>query len=182
MVTDMPEHAPRAVPAPTNSAGSPDPELARARAAAAQVLDPEIPVITIDELGMLRGVRRAGNQIVVEISPTYTGCPATSAIQLAVEAAVLDAGVPNAKVVLVLSPAWTTDDINLSGRAKLRAFGIAPPERRGKAALLFGSDVVACPRCTSLETTRISEFGSTACKALWRCETCKEPFDYFKCI
>ena len=159
-----------------------DAQLAHAWNAAAAVLDPEIPVLTIGDLGILRGVERRDGHIVVRITPTYTGCPATLAIRLAVEAALLDAGLPAARVETVLSPAWSTDDITAEGGRKLREFGIAPPRRRGRDHDLFTQDTVACPRCSSTQTTRISEFGSTACKALWRCEDCREPFDYFKCL
>jgi ring-1,2-phenylacetyl-CoA epoxidase subunit PaaD len=157
-----------------------DADLQRARQIAAEVLDPEIPVITLEELGVLRGVTRRDGRIVVTLTPTYTGCPATAAIQLAVEVALIDAGVRGARVEKVLSPAWTTDDINESGRAKLLAYGIAPPNKTTPGGL-FENDVVACPRCGSEHTSKVSEFGSTACKAMWRCEDCREPFDYFKC-
>lgn len=160
-----------------------DRDLARALAAAAAVPDPEIPVVTLADLGILRGVERRDDAIVVKLTPTYTGCPATFTIRLDVEAALLAAGLKNARTEVVLSPPWTTDDITEAGRDKLRAYGIAPPPMRsGKGSLLFGSDVVSCPRCRSNETTRISEFGSTPCKALWRCEACREPFDVFKCL
>ncbi len=162
-----------------------DLDLARAEAVAGAVPDPEIPVVTLADLGILRGVTREDGQIVVRISPTYTGCPATLAIRLAVETALLEAGLA-ARIETVLSPAWSTDDITEAGRAKLKAYGIAPPGRRGsrsgQVAGLFAEETVACPRCNSTATSRISEFGSTACKALWRCETCREPFDYFKCL
>lgn len=158
----------------------------RARAAAAAVPDPEIPVLTIADLGVLRGVARRGGRVVVTLTPTYTGCPATLAIRLDVEAALAAAGVVDAVVETVLAPAWTTDDITEAGRAKLAAYGIAPPPRRsgraGRGALLFADTEVTCPRCGSAATTRISEFGSTPCKALWRCEACREPFDAFKCL
>jgi ring-1,2-phenylacetyl-CoA epoxidase subunit PaaD len=157
-----------------------DADLQRAQAIAAAVLDPEVPVITLQELGVLRGVTRRGERIVVTLTPTYTGCPATAAIQLAVEMALMDAGIHGARVETVLSPAWTTDDISETGRAKLLAYGIAPPNKT-KPAGLFEDDVVACPKCGSQHTMQVSEFGSTACKALWRCEDCREPFDYFKC-
>lgn len=161
----------------------PDRELARARAIAAAVPDPEIPVLSLDDLGILRGIDRRDGQIVVRLTPTYTGCPATLAIRLAVETALLAAGIGMARVETVLHPPWSTDDITAAGRDKLRAFGIAPPAQgRGKGALLFGEEAVACPRCGALTTSRISQFGSTACKALWRCEACREPFDYFKCL
>lgn len=167
---------------PRASASNADPDLERARAVAAAVLDPEIPVLTLEDLGVLRGVERRGEQIVVKLTPTYSGCPATLAIQLMVESALRDAGFANARVETVLSPAWTTDDIGEAGRRKLKEFGIAPPARAGGVRALFGEETVACPKCGSTATTRISEFGSTACKALWRCQSCSEPFDYFKCI
>ena len=157
-------------------------ELQRARAVAAAVLDPEIPVITIADLGVLRDVRAEGDTLVVDLTPTYLGCPAVLAIELATEAALRDAGFADVKIVRVMSPPWTTDAITPEGREKLRAYGITPPNRASKGALLFASETVACPRCASTNTERISEFGSTACKAQWRCTACREPFDYFKCI
>jgi ring-1,2-phenylacetyl-CoA epoxidase subunit PaaD len=159
-----------------------DPEIERARAIAAAVLDPEIPVLTLEDLGVLRGVGRNEGQIVVKLTPTYTGCPATLAIRLAVQAALAEAGLAEARVETVLAPPWTTDDITEEGRRKLKDFGIAPPNRAGGVRALFGEETVACPKCGSTATAKISEFGSTACKALWRCESCAEPFDYFKCI
>lgn len=167
------------VPAPSPT----DPELDRAYAAAASVVDPEIPVVTLADLGILRGVARADDDSIrVEITPTYTGCPATLAIQLAVEAALAEAGLAHARVVSVLSPAWSTDDITEEGRRRLKAYGIAPPETGASRGALFGVETVTCPHCDSRDTERISDFGSTACKALWRCRTCREPFDYFKCL
>ena len=157
-----------------------DVALTRAFAIAAAVLDPEVPVLTLEDLGVLRGVVRRDGHIVVLLTPTYTGCPATAVIQLAVEMALLAAGIPNAVVQTVLSPPWTTDDLTAAGRAKLLAYGIAPPGK-GSPAMLFADEQVACPKCRSLQTQKISEFGSTACKAQWRCEACREPFDYFKC-
>jgi ring-1,2-phenylacetyl-CoA epoxidase subunit PaaD len=159
-----------------------DTELDRASAIAAAVVDPEIPVLTLQDLGVLRGVERRDGCILVKLTPTYTGCPATLAIQLSVEAALAEAGMAQARVEMVLSPPWTTDDITEQGRQKLKAFGIAPPNRTGGVRALFGEETVACPKCGSSRTARISEFGSTACKALWRCQTCSEPFDYFKCL
>ena len=159
-----------------------DPDLNRARTIAAAVLDPEIPVLTLEDLGVLRGVERRDGRIVVKLTPTYTGCPATLAIQLAVEAALAEAGMPASRVETVLSPPWSTDQISEEGRRKLKEFGIAPPNRAAGPRALFGEETVACPKCGSAETAKISEFGSTACKALWRCKTCAEPFDYFKCI
>lgn len=158
-------------------------EVSRALAVAGAVPDPEIPVITLADLGVLRGAEMRDGHVVVRLTPTYTGCPATLAIQLAVEAALRDAKLPDPRVEIVLSPAWTTDDITNEGRRKLEEFGIAPPNRAGRrGTLLFATETVACPRCHSTETTRISEFGSTPCKSLWRCESCHEPFDYFKCL
>jgi ring-1,2-phenylacetyl-CoA epoxidase subunit PaaD len=159
-----------------------DADLDRAYAAAATVVDPEIPVLTLEDLGVLRGVERRGTAIVVRLTRTYTGCPATLAIQLAVEAALAEAGLAEARVETVLSPPWSTDDITEDGRRKLREYGIAPPARGAAARSLFAEDTVACPKCGSTDTSRISEFGSTACKALWRCQACAEPFDYFKCL
>jgi ring-1,2-phenylacetyl-CoA epoxidase subunit PaaD len=159
-----------------------DAMLALARRTVAAVVDPEIPVLTLEDLGVLRGVERREGRIVVRLTPTYSGCPATLAIQRAVEAALAHAGIVGATVERVLSPPWSTDDITEEGRRKLMAFGIAPPTRGEGARALFGAEIVACPRCGSSETARISEFGSTACKALWRCESCAEPFDYFKCL
>lgn len=159
-----------------------DSDLEHAHAAAAAVVDPEIPVLTLEDLGVLRGVERRGQAIVVKLTPTYTGCPATLAIQLAVEAALAAAGLVGARVETVLAPPWSTDDITEEGRRKLKEFGIAPPARGAAARSLFAEETVACPKCGSTATVRISEFGSTACKALWRCEACAEPFDYFKCL
>ena len=156
--------------------------LALARKIAATVPDPEIPVVTVADLGILRGVRVDGDTIVVTLTPTYSGCPAVLAIELAVEAALRDAGFAHVRIERVLSPPWSTDAITDDGRRKLAAYGIAPPSRRSKGAMLFTDDVIACPRCQSSNTSKVSEFGSTACKALWRCDDCREPFDYFKCI
>ena len=154
---------------------------ARARAALAAVCDPEIPVLSIADLGVLRDVRAHGDTIEVDITPTYSGCPAMSTIALDIEVALARAGFASTKVRTVLSPAWTTDWLSEEGRAKLRAYGIAPPAGRGGRRALFGQDEVECPRCASRDTERLAEFGSTSCKALWRCRACREPFDYFKC-
>jgi len=160
----------------------PDAEMARALAVAAAVVDPEIPVLTLEDLGVLRAVERCDGHIVVKLTPTYTGCPATLAIRLAVETALAEAGLADARVETVLSPPWSTDQITEEGRRKLREFGIAPPNRAAGPRALFGEETVACPKCGSTDTARISEFGSTACKALWQCKACAEPFDYFKCL
>lgn len=158
-------------------------DLRRAVCVAGAVPDPEIPAITLADLGVVRGAACVGGAIVISLSPTYTGCPATHVIRLSVETALIEAGFETARVEMVLHPPWTTDDITDEGRRKLRDYGIAPPVRNAsRGALLFGDETVACPRCASTRTTRISEFGSTPCKALWRCEACREPFDYFKCL
>ena len=154
---------------------------ARAWRAVAAVRDPEIPVLTIEDLGVLRSVEVRGGQIEVAITPTYSGCPAMDVIALEVELALARAGIGPAKVTRVLSPAWTTDWLSEAGRQKLLAAGIAPPARNAGRAALFGHDEVACPRCGSNQTERVAAFGSTACKALWRCRSCREPFDHFKC-
>ncbi|HEX8585821.1 MAG TPA: 1,2-phenylacetyl-CoA epoxidase subunit PaaD [Allosphingosinicella sp.] len=133
------------------------------------VLDPEVPVVSVVELGIVRSVTEEA----VVITPTYTGCPATQAIERDIRAALDAAGYRHIRTETILSPAWTTDWITPEGRAKLHAYGIAPPVPRGAA--------VACPQCGSTDTAEISRFGSTACKALWRCSACLEPFDLFKC-
>nr|WP_233193110.1 1,2-phenylacetyl-CoA epoxidase subunit PaaD [Acidimangrovimonas sediminis] len=155
---------------------------ARAWAAAAAVPDPEIPVVTVADLGILRAVTLRDGVAVAQVSPTYTGCPAVLAIELAVEAALRDAGF-EARVERQLSPPWTTDWITEEGREKLRAYGIAPPAQAANSVrALFGESVVACPRCGSEATEKLSDFGSTPCKAQYRCRDCLEPFDHFKCI
>jgi ring-1,2-phenylacetyl-CoA epoxidase subunit PaaD len=159
-----------------------DTDLARAVGIAESVPDPEIPILTLGDLGVIRGARRDGRHVLVAVTPTYTGCPATLAIRLAVEAALAAAGMGEARVETVLAPAWTTDDLSEAGQAKLRAVGIAPPAGKVGHRALFGEDEVTCPRCGSADTERLSEFGATPCKALWRCAACREPFDYFKCI
>jgi ring-1,2-phenylacetyl-CoA epoxidase subunit PaaD len=160
-------------------------DLTRARALAAAVADPEIPVLTIDDLGVLREVRCDDDgTVVVAITPTYSGCPAMDAIRADVLTALRDGGFERARVDLVLSPAWTTDWMSADGRRKLAEYGIAPPatgsERRSRpVALTLG---IRCPQCGSLDTEQLSRFGSTACKALWRCRACAEPFDHFKSL
>ena len=147
-----------------------------------QVPDPEIPVLSITDLGIVRDVE-IGERVTVALSPTYSGCPATEVIEKSVLDALHDHGIEDVEIKRVLSPPWTTDWITEEGRDKLRDYGIAPPERgAGKRALLRGERQVACPRCASIATERVSEFGSTACKASYRCSECLEPFEYFKCI
>jgi ring-1,2-phenylacetyl-CoA epoxidase subunit PaaD len=139
----------------------------RIRAVLQSVPDPEIPAISVVELGIVRSVEPDR----VVITPTYTGCPAAQVIEADIRAALDSAGYRRVRIETALSPAWTTDWITPEGRAKLRAYGIAPPTR----------PAVECPQCGSPETEEISRFGSTPCKALWRCRACAEPFDLFKC-
>ena len=152
----------------------------RALEAAASVVDPEIPVLTIADLGVLRDVSETGDGVEVLITPTYSGCAAMGVIAMEVELALSRAGIPG-RVRTVLSPAWTTDWMTQDGRRKLLDYGIAPPVPGSGRRALFGVDTVACPRCGSDHTEVVAEFGSTSCKALWRCLACREPFDYFKC-
>ena len=147
------------------------------------VKDPEIPVISIRELGVLRGVKVHGDEVEVTITPTYSGCPAMDVMKFDVEKALRGAGIERFSVKQVLSPAWTTDWISESGKQKLSDYGIAPPPHSSDIrALKGGTPVTACPQCSSTDTVLISQFGSTACKALYRCKTCLEPFDLFKCL
>jgi len=153
----------------------------RAWDVAGRVVDPEIPVLTIADLGVLRDVTVDEGRIEVTITPTYSGCPAMNMITLEIELALEREGFRDSKVRTVLAPAWTTDWMSEAGRRKLREYGIAPPQAGSSRRALFGKDEVACPQCGSDDTEVLSEFGSTSCKALWRCRTCREPFDYFKC-
>ena len=152
----------------------------RALAALEAVTDPEIPVLTIADLGILRDLAVHGDTVEVTVTPTYSGCPAMNMIVVEIETALARAGI-TAKVRTSLSPAWTTDWLSDAARQKLAAFGIAPPEHAASRRGLFGEAHPACPRCGSQDTELISEFGSTACKSLHRCRACKEPFDAFKC-
>lgn len=149
--------------------------------AAAQVVDPEIPVLTIADLGVLREVAVTDQGVEVAITPTYSGCPAMNMIALEIELALEREGIRNPIIRTVLSPAWTTDWMSEQGRRKLKEYGIAPPIAGGGRRALFGEQQVECPQCGSANTEVLSEFGSTSCKALWRCRDCREPFDYFKC-
>jgi ring-1,2-phenylacetyl-CoA epoxidase subunit PaaD len=153
----------------------------RAWDVAAAVVDPEIPVLTIADLGVLRDVAVHDGCVEVEITPTYSGCPAMNMIALEIELALEREGFRHSKIRTVLSPAWTTDWMSEAGRRKLREYGIAPPLPSSSRRALFGIQQVACPQCGSQNTEVLSEFGSTSCKALWRCKSCREPFDYFKC-
>ncbi len=153
----------------------------RAWAAAASVVDPELPALTIADLGVLRDVTVTDDGVEVAITPTYSGCPAMRMIALDIVAALERAGIAGGRVRTVLSPAWTTAWMTPDARRKLLEDGIAPPlDAQGRGAL-FGAAVPSCPRCGAAATERLAEFGSTACKALWRCTACREPFDHFKC-
>jgi ring-1,2-phenylacetyl-CoA epoxidase subunit PaaD len=160
------------------------PDVDTVHALLKQVADPEIPVLTIADLGVLRDVRVEDGRVIVVITPTYSGCPAMKAIEDEVYRVLRDSGLEQVEVRTQLAPAWTTDWMSAEGRRKLREYGIAPPAQSGRraGALADARTVVQCPRCGSESTGRISEFGSTACKALYRCTDCLEPFDYFKCI
>jgi len=163
-------------------ATAPPPELlARLNGILAQVADPEIPVISVLDLGVIRHLAlRPDGQLEVGIAPTYSGCPANAVIKADVLRALAAAGFA-AVAVDVLAPPWTSDWLSETGRRKLEAFGIAPPSRRARDAR-HDDAPAACPRCGSRRTTRVSEFGSTPCKAHYRCDACLEPFDYFKCL
>ncbi|HBG97345.1 MAG: phenylacetate-CoA oxygenase subunit PaaJ [Rhodobacteraceae bacterium] len=139
-----------------------------------QIPDPEIPAISLVDLGIVRDIAWQGDTLTVTVTPTYSGCPATSVINLDIAAALRVRGIENLTLKRQLSPAWTTDWISPAGRAKLEAYGIAPPEPAGGPK--------RCPRCGATRLKRISQFGSTPCKAQWQCRDCHEPFDYFKCI
>jgi ring-1,2-phenylacetyl-CoA epoxidase subunit PaaD len=149
-----------------------------------EVNDPEVPVLSVVDLGIIRDVRAEGPEIEVILPPTYRGCPAMDAIRMNIRMVLLEHGFKQPTITTVLSPAWTTDWMSEKGRDKLKAYGIAPPtsmQQVCRPALFQQEEAIPCPRCNSYHTQLISQFGSTACKALYRCEDCKEPFDYFKC-
>lgn len=149
-----------------------------------QVMDPEIPVISVVDLGIVRNVEIVDQKIIVTITPTYTGCPAMDMIHAQIKMELLAAGFPEVEVKQVLSPAWTTDWMTERGKQRLIAYGIAAPLPRQSVctpARFADEEAIQCPHCQSYQTKRISEFGSTACKSLYKCENCLEPFDYFKC-
>lgn len=156
--------------------------LDRARAVLDRVTDPELPFLNLREMGILRALTLNGDRLDVAITPTYSGCPAMDVIAIDVETALTKAGFKNFRVTRVLSPAWTTDWMSADAREKLRANGIAPPEKASGKRALFSQIETQCPKCGSPDTERVSEFGSTACKAHYRCLSCQEPFEYFKCI
>lgn len=146
------------------------------------VPDPEIPVLSVVDLGIVRDVAVDGKKVKVTITPTYSGCPAMDMMEVNIKAALQDAGY-EPSVELILSPAWTTDWLSESGKSKLQAYGIAPPKEQSSDKRIIGGIAVnvPCPRCLSTNTKLLSQFGSTACKALYQCNECLEPFDYFKC-
>ncbi len=149
-----------------------------------EIPDPEIPAISIIDLGIVRSVEWDGNVCTIMITPTYSGCPAMKVIEENIREKLQKEGVENISIELTYSPAWTTDWISDTAKEKLRAYGIAPPLHSSvDKGLLFGkTKEIPCPLCNSKNTELISQFGSTACKALYRCKDCKEPFDYFKCL
>jgi len=159
-------------------------QLAAVRTLLTSVCDPEIPVLTVDDLGIIRDVQILDDgTIEIMITPTYSGCPAMHAIEINIRAALQEGGFDRVKITTLLSPAWTTDWLSAAGREKLQAYGIAPPaDASMDKQVLFGARrALECPHCHSTNTEMISQFGSTACKALFRCLDCREPFDYFKC-
>ena len=149
-----------------------------------EVTDPEIPVLTIQDLGVLRNVEWINDTCVVTITPTYSGCPAMHAIEEDIKKTLVSKGIQHLEIKTVLSPAWTTDWLSDEGKKKLEAYGIAPPvhSSANKKLLMGITNVIRCPQCKSTQTHMVSQFGSTACKALYVCDDCKEPFDYFKCL
>lgn len=162
-----------------------DRRLSLAWSALESVEDPEIPTLSIVDLGLIRSVKPQSDGVLeVGLSPTYIGCPATEVIRRSVEGALRNAGVGAFVVISVLSPAWSSDWITAEGRRKLEIYGIVPPQQSASSMrdILRQDRPVACPRCQSTDTECISEFGSTPCKALHRCRGCLEPFEYFKCI
>jgi ring-1,2-phenylacetyl-CoA epoxidase subunit PaaD len=147
------------------------------------VKDPEVPAVSVIELGIIRALSWDGEHLSIDVTPTYSGCPATELIEELIAEALRAVGIRDPHINRVLTPAWSTDWITDEGREKLRVYGIAPPQGSASKMSLLGADeVITCPFCDSKHTERVSEFGSTACKALYRCLDCLEPFDYFKCI
>lgn len=147
------------------------------------VTDPEVPVLTILDLGIVRDVQLNGDDITVVITPTYSGCPAMDVIGINIRMALLSRGFKNVHIEMQLSPAWTTDWMTEEGKRKLKEYGIAPPERKtsDNPLALFEDENVICPRCNAAHTELVSRFGPTSCKSLYRCLDCKEPFEHFKC-
>eukprot|EP01012_Entosiphon_sulcatum_P058069 TRINITY_DN82003_c0_g1_i1.p1 TRINITY_DN82003_c0_g1~~TRINITY_DN82003_c0_g1_i1.p1 ORF type:complete len:165 (-),score=12.00 TRINITY_DN82003_c0_g1_i1:69-563(-) len=148
-----------------------------------QVTDPEVPVLTILDLGIVRDVQIVGDDVTISITPTYSGCPAMDVIGMNIRMALLSRGFKKVNIELQLSPAWTTDWMTEEGKRKLKEYGIAPPVRKttDNPLALFEDDNIPCPRCNSEHTELVSRFGPTSCKSLYKCLDCKEPFEHFKC-
>ena len=147
-----------------------------------EVSDPEIPVLSVVDLGVVRDARMDNDRWLITITPTYSGCPAMKMMEQEIIKKLNDNGLEKVKVEMILSPAWTTDWLSFKGREKLREYGIAPPENEVDKSVLFAEPtIVPCPKCKSKNTRMVSQFGSTSCKASYQCNDCLEPFDYFKC-
>jgi len=148
-----------------------------------EVKDPEIPVLSVIDLGIIRSIKTLDEKIEIFITPTYSGCPAMDVIAMDIRLKLIEKGYRNISIQQQLSPAWTTDWMTEEGKQKLKAFGIAPPNPKQQFCKqeMFQQELVQCPRCDSYHTELISQFGSTACKSIYRCLDCKEPFDHFKC-
>lgn len=146
------------------------------------VPDPEVPVLSVLDLGVVRDVKLNGDSVTVAITPTYSGCPAMDVISIQIRMALMSRGFNKVHIEMQLSPAWTTDWMSEEGKRKLKEYGIAPPVRKAQTNIgLFEEDTVACPRCGSENTQLTSQFGPTSCKSLYKCCTCHEPFEHFKC-
>lgn len=148
-----------------------------------EVKDPEVPVLSVVDLGIVRSINTSGDAIDITITPTYSGCPAMDVINMDIRLKLIEKGYRNVHIQQQLSPAWTTDWMSEEGKQKLKAFGIAPPNPKQQFCKteMFQQEAVQCPRCDSWHTEVISQFGSTACKSMYRCLDCKEAFDHFKC-
>lgn len=148
-----------------------------------EVPDPEIPVISVIDLGVVRDIeQKEDGSVEVTITPTYSGCPAMSEIAIGIRLKLMEYGFRQIRIIEQLSPAWTTAWMSEEGKAKMKAYGIAPPKEQTLTGELFEEETgIECPQCGSLDTNLVSQFGSTACKAMYQCQTCLEPFDYFKC-
>ena len=148
-----------------------------------EVPDPEIPVLTLTDLGIVRGISMSDGEVEVTITPTYTGCPAMKVFEEDITSKLNENGYQRVSIKTILSPAWSTDWMSEEGKEKLMKYGISPPKGSAdKSALTGEAKEVPCPQCKSIKTNLVSQFGSTPCKALYKCSDCKEPFDYFKCI
>lgn len=148
-----------------------------------EVSDPEIPVLSVIDLGVVRDAQIVNGDWLITITPTYSGCPAMKTMEEDILSKLKTKGIDTARVELVLAPAWSTDWLSENGRVKLREYGIAPPEHEVDKSVLFAAPtIVPCPKCHSKNTRMVSQFGSTACKAMYQCNDCQEPYDYFKCL